>query len=248
MKKKISLLLLIILVFIININGVSAENSFSDSPYPVCGFDYVPSKLPAFTSGLFNLIKLLVPIILIVMGMIDFLRAMMSSDEKKMKDSQHRFITRLIAAAIIFLVVAIVQFAFRKVAAGADYKNGFANCMSCLLDNQKEACKGGSMDIRKSCDDYQGMNCPIDVGDDYGNQCMQYNNGENYGGCKIKGYNCEDYTSDECPSKTITGTYHCEPVNGVCKAIINCSNDTVSQCQPLHGDVCKWTGTECVAK
>ena len=248
MKKKISLLLLIILVFIININGVSAENSFSDSPYPVCGFDYVPSKLPAFTSGLFNLIKLLVPIILIVMGMIDFLRAMMSSDEKKMKDSQHRFVTRLIAAVIVFLIMAVVQFAFSSIAAGTDYKNGFANCMDCIFNGDIASCSGGERDLRKSCDDYEGKDCPIDVGDDYGNQCMQYNNGETYGGCKIKGYNCEDYTADECPPTTITGTYHCKEVNGVCKQTVNCESYTVNQCQSQHGDVCKWTGTDCVAK
>lgn len=59
-----------------------------------------------------NLIKVLIPVVLIIMGMIDMLKAVISSNEKDMKDAQNRFVRRGLAAAVIFFVPVIVNFSF----------------------------------------------------------------------------------------------------------------------------------------
>lgn len=251
MKKKISLLLLTILVFVININGVSAANSFSGGTLQACGFDYMPAKLPDFTSGLYNVIKLLVPILLIIMGMIDFTKAVMASDEKKMKESQKKFINRLIAGVVVFLIMAVVQFVFKQIDTTTEYKNGFANCINCILNGDKTACGGGTTDLRKHCTDYDYKVCNSKT-DDYGNECMVDNSEPTNLKCKVKGNSCEDYTADECPVNTASGVHYCEVSNGKCR--VACSGKSMIECEKLS--YCRferndsWSGADgvCVAR
>ena len=54
-------------------------------------------------------IQIVVPILLIIWGMIDFAKAIIGQDEDKIKAGQKIFMKRLIAAVIVFLVVTIVQ-------------------------------------------------------------------------------------------------------------------------------------------
>lgn len=56
----------------------------------------------------FNTLKIFVPILLIVMGTIDFVKAVASSDDKGNSEAIARFIRRCIAAVMCFFVVTIV--------------------------------------------------------------------------------------------------------------------------------------------
>lgn len=56
-----------------------------------------------------GLIRIAVPIILIVFGMIDFFRATFSDNEDNMKKDRERFIKRIIAAIIVFIVPMFVH-------------------------------------------------------------------------------------------------------------------------------------------
>lgn len=58
---------------------------------------------------LLNYIKILGPSIAIVLGSLDFIKAIVSSDEENMKKTQKRFINRLIAAALLFFIPLIVE-------------------------------------------------------------------------------------------------------------------------------------------
>ena len=93
------------------------------------GIRGIPSTLPTFTSNVINLIKLIVPIILIILGMLDFFKASMSNDEKAMKASANKFVKRLIAAVLIFFVVAIVQFVFGMIKS----EKNITSCVSCFI-------------------------------------------------------------------------------------------------------------------
>lgn len=133
-KKKCKYLVIFIaFIFLINIGGVEAAGFSDDNIINICGFYNVPARLPKITSTLYNLAKLLTPIVLIVMGMIDFTNAVMQGDEQKQKKSTKKFINRFIAAVLIFLVMAIVQFVFRTV--DSSNNTNFLNCMNCVLSN-----------------------------------------------------------------------------------------------------------------
>lgn len=56
-------------------------------------------------------IQVVVPILLIIWGMLDFAKAIIGQDEEKIKAGQKLFIKRLIAAVIVFLIVTIVRLA-----------------------------------------------------------------------------------------------------------------------------------------
>ena len=138
MKKNYKYIILIIGLFFIGATNVLADGvGFSSSAKyaSVCGFENVPVNLPKFTSGLYTVVKIAVPIILIIMGMIDFIHAIMLNDENNMKKQQKKFINRLLAAIIIFLVMAIVQFVFNTIDYDSETKNGFSGCINCILNN-----------------------------------------------------------------------------------------------------------------
>lgn len=58
-----------------------------------------------------GLIQFAVPILLIILGSWDLGKAVIQSDEKKIKEQQQIFIKRLIAAILVFLVTIIVNIA-----------------------------------------------------------------------------------------------------------------------------------------
>ena len=72
-------------------------------------------------------IKIAVPIMLIVSGMIDLAKAVTQSDEKKIKDAQNLLVKKAIAAVLVFLVATLVGVIMTLVN-GEQYKA----CTECL--------------------------------------------------------------------------------------------------------------------
>ena len=60
-------------------------------------------------------IEIVVPIILIVIGMLDLAKAVTEKDDGKIKAAQQLLIKRAIAAALVFLVAALVSVLMRLV-------------------------------------------------------------------------------------------------------------------------------------
>ncbi len=60
-------------------------------------------------SGLFDIIKIVVPIILLIMGAIDLAKAVLASDDKEIKAATSKLTKRAIAAAAVFFSVTIVD-------------------------------------------------------------------------------------------------------------------------------------------
>lgn len=62
-----------------------------------------------FIKGLFTIIKIVVPIILLIMGAIDLAKAVLASDDKEIKAATSKLTKRAIAAVAIFFSVTIVE-------------------------------------------------------------------------------------------------------------------------------------------
>lgn len=82
-------------------------------------------------------IKIVVPIILIIVGMIDMAKAVTEKSEDKIKDAQNKLIKKAIAAVIVFLVATFVSVIMTLVAAD-EYKQ----CMECVDHPFGNECKG----------------------------------------------------------------------------------------------------------
>ncbi len=83
------------------------------------------------TTGI-TIIKIVVPILLIVFGMLDLGKAVMAQKEDEIKKGQQTFIKRLIAAVVVFLIVFIVQIVFNLVA--NDNDGNIWGCVDCFIN------------------------------------------------------------------------------------------------------------------
>lgn len=63
----------------------------------------------SFIKGVLKLIQILIPIALIIMGSIDLGKAVLSSDDKEIKQATSKLIKRAIAAVVIFFIPFIVN-------------------------------------------------------------------------------------------------------------------------------------------
>ena len=72
---------------------------------------------------IYRLVKIFqwgIPIVLIIYGTIDLGKAVIASDEKEIKAAQSRLIKRFIYAALVFLVVVLVEAFMNLVASGGE--------------------------------------------------------------------------------------------------------------------------------
>lgn len=119
-------------------------NFVSAATYVSCGLATgIPVALPTFSSNVISIVKILIPIILIFLGIFDFSRAVISNDEKGMKESQSRFIRRIISGIAVFFVVSMVQLVFNLVETDDD----ILGCVKCFVNNDCRV--QGSVDWRE---------------------------------------------------------------------------------------------------
>lgn len=76
-----------------------------------CGLS---ETLVAWILNIIKWVKYIIPVIVILMGILDFMRAVSSDKDDGMKKAQGRFVKRLIAAALIFIVPFILEFILEK--------------------------------------------------------------------------------------------------------------------------------------
>ena len=106
----------------------------SSSNYLKC----VPKKIPSLTSKAFLVIEVAVPIIIIIFGSIDLIKAITAGKEDEIKKAQGIVIKRLITGAIVFFIFVIIKLVVNIV---EENPNGIVNCMDCFINNKCKTCK-----------------------------------------------------------------------------------------------------------
>lgn len=86
-----------------------------------CGLS---SNLINWIANIFKWVKYIAPVVAIILGMLDFIKAVASQNDDDMKKAQGKFIKRLIAAALLFIIPFIIEFVLDKFHIGT---NGFCN-------------------------------------------------------------------------------------------------------------------------
>ncbi len=81
----------------------------------LCGGIEVPDTLFNLVATIIRIIKIVVPILLIIWGMLDFAKSVVAKKEEDIKKYQKSFVSRLISALLVFLIVTIVQLAVNLV-------------------------------------------------------------------------------------------------------------------------------------
>jgi molybdate-binding protein len=111
-----------------------------------------------FLGYLLFIAKILIPIILIITGSIDFGRAVVASNQDAVSKAAKTFATRIVAGVIVFLIPTVVNFVFNLLPAGSDDYSACSTCLfkpgSCSISNAT------STTAKKTCSDYSATNCP----------------------------------------------------------------------------------------
>ena len=101
-------------------------------------------------------IKIAVPVILVVFGMMDLVKGLIAQKDDEIKKGQQTFIKRLITAALVFFLISIVQLVIGFVAGNDSEGRGIMNCANCFIngaDATTGICKGSSDDVADESDE-----------------------------------------------------------------------------------------------
>lgn len=127
MKKKVVLFLIALgfIMFIPNVLAANIQGCEAIIPGVV-----IDTKIPNTVHTMIVVIKVAVPVLLVIFGMLDLFKGLTAQKEEEIKKGQQVFIKRLISAAIIFFVISIVQLLVSFVAGD----EGIMNCASCFIN------------------------------------------------------------------------------------------------------------------
>lgn len=134
-----------------NSNPVSNENSISDVGenynFDADHFCEGPVQGVFTTLGwVFFIIKIIVPVLLIIMGSIDFAKAILASKDDEIKKSIKTLAMRAVLGILIFFVPTLLNFILNFIDAPGEntasgvYKGTFWDCTRCMLDPNSGAC------------------------------------------------------------------------------------------------------------
>lgn len=110
-------------------------DSFSLDELYRCGnlsFEF-SGTFPYLVSTAVLIIKIVVPILLIIFGMLDLGKAVVASKEDEIKKGQQLFIKRVISAVIVFFVIQIVQLLVSFV---SNRDQNVSRCFNCFVNGK----------------------------------------------------------------------------------------------------------------
>ena len=98
------------------------------------------AELLRFVGYLLLIFKIVIPMIIIVYGMIDFGKAVVAEKDDDIKKSAKSLGRRAIAGIIIFFIPTIVVWVFGQIGTYGSDKLKFQTCEDCLLHPMGESC------------------------------------------------------------------------------------------------------------
>ena len=97
----------------------------------------MPSRLIKIINTLIRIIQIGVPVLLIIFGMIDFAKGVVAQKDDEIKKGQKTFISRLVTAILVFLVILIVKMAVRFINESND-SSKIISCIDCFINGDCE--------------------------------------------------------------------------------------------------------------
>ncbi len=96
------------------------------------GFCYRTANIWSIIGYAILILKILVPIIIIVLGIIEFGKAAITSDDKAMNKGLHSLIKKIVIGVAIFFIPTIIQFVFSLIGGFNTLESDYMNCVNCL--------------------------------------------------------------------------------------------------------------------
>jgi len=102
----------------------------------ICTKGNVPRTLQ-FVGVILYVIKVLVPFLIIVFGVIDIVKVVMSGKEEDMKKSATSLIKRVAIGVIIFFIPSLTNFILNQTGTDNPAVGQYSNCYNCILEPNK---------------------------------------------------------------------------------------------------------------
>ena len=96
------------------------------------GFEFA-GTFPYLVSTAILIIKIVVPILLIIFGMLDLGKAVVASKEDEIKKGQQTFLKRVVSAVIVFFVIQIVQLLIGFI---SNRDQNISRCFNCFVNGK----------------------------------------------------------------------------------------------------------------
>ncbi len=113
--------------------------------HAVGGFCYDTVTLWQFVGMVLLVLKIVIPIILIILGMIDLGKAVISSEDKAVSKAATKLLWRIVAAIIIFFIPTIVSAIFGLVGSfNEEVKEDYNICRTCIEHPNRSSENEGS--------------------------------------------------------------------------------------------------------
>ena len=129
MKKKILLLIVLGVCMCFAPSVLAANITGCETILPNVVID---SKIPNAVHTIITAIKIIVPVVLVIFGMMDLFKGITAQKEDEIKKGQQTLIKRLITAALVFFVISVVQVII-SVVANSTEEEGLWDCVNCFL-------------------------------------------------------------------------------------------------------------------
>lgn len=135
MKKKFCLLLAFAMPFLLNMSNAYAKvyNNYNKGNKITCGKVEFAASIADIFYYILLIIQIAVPITIVLFGMMDLVKALVSGKEDDAKKSQGVFFKRLVIGASIFLVIFVVKIAMQFVSPD----QSVMNCINCFVNGSK---------------------------------------------------------------------------------------------------------------
>ena len=94
-----------------------------------------------FLGRILSVFKIVVPILILAFGAVDFGKAVVASDDKEIKKALKSLLMRVLAGAVIFFIPVIIDFAFSLISDFDTLEQDYSVCVSCLTSPGGNGCK-----------------------------------------------------------------------------------------------------------
>lgn len=108
----------------------------------LCDGVLVPNELFNLVHTIINIIKIIVPILLVIFGMFDFAKSVVAKNEDDVKKYRKNFVSRLISAIAVFLIIFVVQLAVNLISSVEDTTNDDGQTISDIWSCSKKFING----------------------------------------------------------------------------------------------------------
>ena len=137
MKKLIKYLSLFIILFT---PSIAFADELEITPVDICSGNSGTLKVFQVIGYILYIIKILVPVIIIVLGSIEFGKAAISKDEKSIMVAANSLVNKFILGILIFMIPTLLDAALSLVWGTKEATQDYETCTTCLLSPFSEDC------------------------------------------------------------------------------------------------------------